>query len=802
MNRFFNRLGHIIENKYIWVLVIAGLLVVSAFYGMTRIKMESGMGSFLPADNPVQIDYEKFTDDFGDEQVIVLLSADSIEELLSAQNLQAMKDIEDDVQGNNELEDVTTIGPAFLLNQAITQMEKWDASPDPSPITLPNPLPTWPPDMDMIEDIRSIPLFGEGFGQMVVDNTESEEKEQKAHAIIVVSSNTDFMSKNIKITGDAIKKAVADSGFVGDEPVITGGPLIMDEVQGMMSGNLIVMMVLAIFLLFVLLAVIFKVRGVFIWRWLPLGVVLIGLIYTLGTMGYLSVPLTMVSMAEFPVMLGLGIDYGIQLHNRYDEDSIDKSPAQAIIHAVTHMGPAVGVALIASCLGLAAMFFSPMLMVRDFGLMLMIGMVASYIVAMFPLPVILYWFHRRKHNNNGNGKAEAKQINVESHKMGFLEKGLRRIAPRIIRSPKIILPIALILAAGGVVADYNLDVSFDETEFLSESSPVMQKINKLAEVVEGMAVINILVEGDDLANPETMDWMLGIKQEIMDDKALGDSDIKYVDNVNTIADTVKQIEGGNMPTDVAALRLVLEGIDVGQKSNLVVLADDGVKYRAANIIVAVTEWDIEIIPGIRDKLIGYADNRPDGVSVAVTGTQILSAEIKDAMTSSRSKITFYSIGFILLGLFLMFRFDILNAIIATLPVVLIVGWSALTMYVLGMNYTPLTAALGAMAIAIGVEFTILLMSRYYEERGKGNAPAEAMTMAMTKIGRAIAASALTTIGGFAALLFAFDFLILQDFGVITMINVFFALAVTIFVLPSLVVIMDKWKMRRKQARIE
>jgi predicted RND superfamily exporter protein len=119
-----------------------------------------------------------------------------------------------------------------------------------------------------------------------------------------------------------------------------------------------------------------------------------------------------------------------------------------------------------------------------------------------------------------------------------------------------------------------------------------------------------------------------------------------------------------------------------------------------------------------------------------------------------------------------------------------------------MDYTPLTAALGAMAIAIGVEFTILLMSRYYEERGKGKVTTEAMTMALTRIGRAIAASALTTIGGFAALLFAFDFLILQDFGIITMINVFFALAVTILVLPSLVVIVDRWRERRKKAHIE
>ena len=51
-------------------------------------------------------------------------------------------------------------------------------------------------------------------------------------------------------------------------------------------------------------------------------------------------------------------------------------------------------------------------------------------------------------------------------------------------------------------------------------------------------------------------------------------------------------------------------------------------------------------------------------------------------------------------------------------------------------------------------------------------------------------------------IFAFDFTILQDFGTITMINVFFALAVTILVLPSLVVIVDRWRDRRRQAKVE
>ena len=66
----------------------------------------------------------------------------------------------------------------------------------------------------------------------------------------------------------------------------------------------------------------------------------------------------------------------------------------------------------------------------------------------------------------------------------------------------------------------------------------------------------------------------------------------------------------------------------------------------------------------------------------------------------------------------------------------------------------------------------------------------AMTTAIARIGRAIIASGLTVIGGFGSLLIAKDFLILRDFGIVTMINVLFALVSTLFVLAGLIVSID------------
>ena len=202
---------------------------------------------------------------------------------------------------------------------------------------------------------------------------------------------------------------------------------------------------------------------------------------------------------------------------------------------------------------------------------------------------------------------------------------------------------------------------------------------------------------------------------------------------------------------------------------------------------------------LKAQLVEYASDHPADVNVAVTGARTLGPDLLDAFTSGRLKMTLIGVGLIFVGLFFLFRFSLLKAFLATAPIGLIMGWSSGIMYASGIEYTPLTACLGALILGIGVEYTILLLRRYYEERDKGEEPREAMATAMARIGRAITASGLTTIGGFAALLAAMDFVILRYFGLMTVIAVFLALVSTFVLLPALTVWIDSWRERRRLA---
>jgi hypothetical protein len=750
-------LGLFIENRHVLLIIVGAVLIVASIFGAMRLTMATGIDTYISSDSQTYKDYAKFNQNFSGDVAIVMVTGDVATQLIETENLEAMKNIE--LQMGADPRVLSALSPASLIEQAQAQ--------NPGvPIEL------------IVFDPQSGQIRPEFKGVFPDDE----------HALISVVLKGDLSPDERKEAVEDVEGAVADAGFTaGVQTAVTGMPVLFAQMQDLMMSSLRNMFIAAIALMLLILALIFSVRGFFAWRWLPLGVVIIGIIYTFGAMGVLSVPITMVSMAVFPVLIGLGVDYAIQFHNRYDEEARrGKTVADAIIESVTHIGPAIGIAIIAACLGFVALFFSPVPMIRDFGLMLIIGVVACFLVALFLLLSILYWHDRRKAARVNASKSANK---AGTGKAGFVERGLRRLAPWVIKHPAIILPIALLATVGGLIADPHIQTETDETKFISPNVAVMEDLRTLRELAGGISTANVLVEAEDVTDPQILAWMLEAEQRIRSEP------LGSVVGISSVADLVLQSNGGVMPQSSQEVKQILAQVPENIKRNLV--SDD---YTAANLIVSIGEMDIDQTRELNEQLTNDIANHPDGVSVTLTGMSVVGIELFEALTSGRVKMTLIGVAFIFFGLLVLFRLNLFRAVGAALPICLIIGWSSGVMYLSGIKYTPLTATLGALILGIGTEFTILLMMRYYEERGKGEGPSQAMTTAMTKIGRAVIASGLTVIGGFAALLIARDFPILRDFGIVTMVNVFFALVSTLVVLPTLIVLFDRWRERRQAGK--
>lgn len=750
----FDRIGLFTRNHFILVLVLTILILAAAVVGASETEMETGMETFIPPDDPTYEIFDRFNENFGSDMIMVMIQGDDIDQILTPDNVTAMQLVEDRM-GNTDLV-LSAAGPAIMISQAVAQQTGEPGIPDSTQAIV-----------DIVVDPQT-GTIGDQFRQVLPDEN---------HALIVIVLEGVLDPEDQRIVVEETREAVNDADFESVDVVVTGDPAVSMAMEDRLGSTRNLMMGLAVFLLFLILPIIFKVRNNFAWRWLPLSVVVVAMIYMAGVMGVTDISMTMMTMACFPILIGLGIDYGIQFHNRYDEEATrGASPKEAIVGSVGQIGPAVGIALIAGCLGFSALLFSPIPMIQDFGLALIIGVICAYFVAIFPLMAILYWHDRRKKHPSKQQKTNREPV---TENIGFVEKGLHRIAPWVLSKPWVIVPIALIITVAGLSVDSRIETVTDDSVFISQDIPEIKSFRALEEVTGGVMSFNVLVESEDVTEPETLDWMIDLETRIRSQFP------EEVSKVESIAGLIKQSNDSQIPEDTSQIDRILTEFPSQIRNNLI--SED---HQAANVIVTIAPMDDGHLETVKDQLALVVNGEPEGTEAVLTGFPVIRLKLVDAVTGGRNLMTVIGILFIFGALLLLFRFRILRAVMATLPIVLIIGWAGLFMYAFGIEFTPATATFGALIMGIGVEYTILLMSRYYEERQNGQDPPRAMTAAMTKIGRAVSVSAFTTIGGFAALLIAQDFPVLIDFGIVTMTNVFFALAVSLMVLPTIIVWVD------------
>ena len=131
------------------------------------------------------------------------------------------------------------------------------------------------------------------------------------------------------------------------------------------------------------------------------------------------------------------------------------------------------------------------------------------------------------------------------------------------------------------------------------------------------------------------------------------------------------------------------------------------------------------------------------------------------------------------------------------PLLFLVSIGIAIIFNMGTNFIKgevsfITASVAAvMQLGISMDYSIFLLHRFEEERKKASNAEEAMISAISKTGIPVTASALTTIAGFAALLFMENG-IGSDLGFVLAKGIVFSLLTNVTVLPCLIIIFSKF----------
>ncbi|UCC17800.1 MAG: RND family transporter [Dehalococcoidales bacterium] len=801
MSRISEKIARFIERHPMWFIIIAAAITAAAVPGLTLLETETGFSALVSEDADISINNIRYQEQFGGESINVMFTG-QLDELFSTQNLVLLSQLEQKLYEDDTY--IAIHSPLQILNLAITEaaqtietlnqqitnaqeqaaeeaiaaasaagldeeQQKVAAEQARSEV-----LARLQPQLDLLSRmgepsldnpvfIRSV-LYDESgdinplLRRFVPDNT---------HSLMYITPIGNLPDSEILQAIRDSEVLLADANFTNITFTVISASKLVDAISVSMSSNFKILLGLSVLAMIVILVLLFRVR----WRLLSLMMVGISTLWTFGLLGYLSVPLTMASMAALPILIGLGIDFSIQFHNRYQEELTRYgSVSEAIITSISRMFPVVGIALLATIIGFITLYISEVPMIRDFGLTLAVGIVISYTVGLFLLHSIVYIADR----NVPLERLRAAALKASSR----IERVLLRLGKLAISHTLWIFIIALPFAIGGGIVDHMLPVNTDYEEMMPQDNEVLKELREFREIMGFGGSIHFMVESDDVTTPEMLVWMKNFQEEMIE---------TYPEIIVTssIADIIISTAGGIPPTD--QINTVLANTpDVYLEK--VLSADRKTADMSFTIHYLPVEEIHELVQDVQEDV-----NLPAGATMSPVGSFVIGAWTMDAMVGSRMTMNLICLGAIFLILLMIYR-RLDYTLFSVIPVGAVLAWSSLDMYLIGIPLNPLTAILGVIVIGICTEFMVLLMGRYNEEKSNGLPPEEAMVTAISKIGRAITTTAMTTLGGFGVLIVS-NFVIIREFGIATVLGVLLCLVITITVMPGIIVWYDNLRLR-------
>jgi uncharacterized protein len=771
---------------------VIGLLVTLILgFGITQLEFSTGQDSYLNKSDTVYKDNVAYQRLFGGQAMLTLVSMEkghTVNELFTPENQAKWRAVEDEIRRAEGVVGVISPRTVLEFSDRLVQSPSGDPTQsvagralvnatarEPSPegqaarnadaaVTLQrlNAVPQEQRTLDnpawvdfLVHDNRG--GIRRALGTFIIDDTHAQMVTRLVGNASITTEGA--ASDKVVAAGDRLK-------FDNASDITTGAPVLLQDINNYLTGGMLTLGAIAVAIMVVILLVLFDVR----WRLLPLAVILIGIVWAFGLAGYLGIPLTIVTIAGLPVMLGIGIDYAIQMHARVEEEVVIDRAAHPIQETARNLGPALLVVTFDAIFAFAALRFAKVPMLRQFGLLLAVGIA---VICLCSIVAPLAALGIREFKSPTKGK------DFRTGPLGRLVVWLGAL-PGSIAIPLTV--VSVVVFAGGIFVEDKLVLQTDPIQWVNQESQVIHDLGVLDRETGSSSELGMFVQSDDVFDDKTVGFMDSFTTEQLTEHP--DTLLTAAGIVTTVSDIMNDTPGTThvAPTgeevraanDVAPADIQTSSVSRdGNALNLVFRTGPSELERRAEV---VKEIRATVAP-------------PEGVSATPSGLAVVGVGLLDNLEANRVLLTYLAILFVFLFLAVRLR-SVIRSLLSLVPVLIAVGTASLVAYAFSLKLSPITAVGGPLVVAACTEFTSLILLRFVEERRRGLTPEESVEVAASRTGRAFIVSALTAIAGVAVIATS-SLPLLRDFGIIVAMNVAVALLSALVFLPPMLVWADR-----------
>ena len=683
---------------------------------------------------------------------------------------------------------------------------------------------------------QSIPDLGKFATFLVSTDLKGHPDRAESTFILIGLDTTNRMDESDDDRDDRLEKAekridevIESQTFISIKPFVVSNSKINEENAKAEAFTGGVLFPLALIFIIIILFITYRSVSDLIFSVMAL---FFTLIWVQGITSLLGIRPSMLGSMVPILLIGLGVDYGIHLTLRYREELVrSKSVSRAGSIAVVSAGAALLLAALTDMVGFLSNLGSPIGPIQEFGIIVAIGILSSYIIFVTFVPGCRVMVDRRR-------KAKGKPLlspgnEVRARRKSDELKGMQaRIAnvmdfgaSAALSKPKTVLGAVAGLTIILLLLATQVSTTFSMYDFLPQGSEVVDEVFYLQDnfdFSDELAVIYI--QDDDLARREVFEAMnatqnnlaqsdeslilvlggqglnspLLTMQDLADDSDVGQGGA--YDPSFAISFKENDTDGNNVPNqNIQGLLDYVWDNHPGAFADTIYRDNSTGKYTVALIRVKIDTKGMEKIGEVHELL--KSESAPletlekDGTlgKSTVTGEAVMLDVILKAINESMMSsilITIVVSGIMLTIVFYFSSRSLLLGLITILPVLLVLIWFLGSMLIMGISLNVLSILIAAISIGLGVTYAIHITLRFTEELEEHGDISKAIHNTVKFTGTALLGAAVTTIVGFGILALS-NTAPMQQFGLLTAITILYSLIASIYVMPSMLVLWAK-----------